>query len=197
MESLESIGARPRQAVSSHLVERSWSCRVRPENLSTAWVQRRGGNRLSLSRKRRQTKPLGFLMLYFETRRSNRFLPFVPIGESSWLQHIEGTKPYSVACPFDPHRPADLPSMRASVAYTISFSIYFPNKGLRDSAKCRQFKRFQSFVTSFPSFGRGSIPVARSKIVDDSIALPPKLLKNAYGMAGSVPKMPTCSIPRS
>jgi hypothetical protein len=35
----------------------------------------------------------------------------------------------------------------------------------------------------------GSIPIARSKIVDDSIALTPwKPLKNAFGMAGFVPK---------
>jgi hypothetical protein len=35
----------------------------------------------------------------------------------------------------------------------------------------------------------GSIPIARSKIVDDSIALTPwKPLKNAFGMAGFVSK---------
>lgn len=36
----------------------------------------------------------------------------------------------------------------------VSFSIHFPTKAFCKSAKCRQFKRFQIFVSSFPSFGR-------------------------------------------
>src|SRR5690242_18577078 len=43
---------------------------MRSRRVGTAWVQRRGKNWLSLSRKRRQTKPLGFLLHYFGTRRS-------------------------------------------------------------------------------------------------------------------------------
>ena len=39
-------------------------------NLGTAWVQLRGVNWLSTVRKRRQTKPLEFLICYFGTRRS-------------------------------------------------------------------------------------------------------------------------------
>ncbi len=39
-------------------------------NLGTDWVQLRGKNWLCLSRKRRQTKPLVFLICYFGTRRS-------------------------------------------------------------------------------------------------------------------------------
>jgi hypothetical protein len=34
----------------------------------------------------------------------------------------------------------------------ISFSIHFPTNGSSESAKCRQCKRFQIFVASFPSF---------------------------------------------
>jgi hypothetical protein len=37
----------------------------------------------------------------------------------------------------------------------VSFSIHFPITCYDEFAKCRQFKRFQSFVSSFPSFGRG------------------------------------------
>src|SRR5215469_7274750 len=37
----------------------------------------------------------------------------------------------------------------------FSFSICFPTKTKTAIAKCRQFKRFQIFVSSFPSFGRG------------------------------------------
>jgi len=37
----------------------------------------------------------------------------------------------------------------------VSFSIHFPTTCYDEFAKCRQFKRFQSFVSSFPSFGRG------------------------------------------
>jgi hypothetical protein len=37
----------------------------------------------------------------------------------------------------------------------VSFSIHFPITCYGEFAKCRQFKRFQSFVSSFPSFGRG------------------------------------------
>jgi hypothetical protein len=38
---------------------------------------------------------------------------------------------------------------------SISFSISFPTKALLETAKCRQINRFQSFIQSFPSFGRG------------------------------------------
>jgi hypothetical protein len=38
---------------------------------------------------------------------------------------------------------------------SISFSISFPTKAFLETAKCRQIKRFQSFIQSFPSFGRG------------------------------------------
>jgi hypothetical protein len=45
--------------------------------------------------------------------------------------------------------------MRACLLYTISFSIYFPIKGSGRYPKCREFKCFQIFVPSFPSFGNG------------------------------------------
>src|ERR1700739_1581785 len=38
---------------------------------------------------------------------------------------------------------------------SISFSIYFPTKAFPETVKCRQINRFQSFILSFPSFGRG------------------------------------------
>src|SRR5947208_11953398 len=44
---------------------------------------------------------------------------------------------------------------RTNLSQQISFSIYFPTKANSKKAKCRQFNRFQSFVQSFPSFGRG------------------------------------------
>src|SRR5260370_3588507 len=51
--------------------------------------------------------------------------------------------------------------------------IHFPTKKLCESAKCHQFKRVQRFISSFPSFGLGSIPIARSINHDDSIVLTP------------------------
>jgi hypothetical protein len=57
----------------------------------------------------------------------------------------------------------------------VSFSIHFPTTCYDEFAKCRQFKRFQSFVSSFPSFGRGFDSHRRSrnqsKIHIDSAAL--------------------------
>jgi hypothetical protein len=41
------------------------------------------------------------------------------------------------------------------MAGLVSFSICFPIKGFSKTAKCRQFKRFQIFISSFPIFGRG------------------------------------------
>jgi len=38
---------------------------------------------------------------------------------------------------------------------SISFSSYFPTKASPETAKCRQINRFQSSISSFPSFGRG------------------------------------------
>jgi len=43
---------------------------MKKDYVGTAWVQLRGERLLPLSRKRRQTKPLGFLMCYFGTRSS-------------------------------------------------------------------------------------------------------------------------------
>jgi hypothetical protein len=44
--------------------------------------------------------------------------------------------------------------MRARLS-EFSFSVRFLIEARPEIAKCRQLKRFQIFVTSFPSFGRG------------------------------------------
>ena len=66
------------------------------ENLGTAWVQLRGENWLFIVRKRRQTKPLGFLIFYFGTRRLKvQILSPRPIflGMSNYIARMKHTSP--------------------------------------------------------------------------------------------------------
>jgi hypothetical protein len=55
----------------------------------------------------------------------------------------------------------------------VSFSIHFPTKASSKSAKCRQFKRFQIFFLASQASDVGSIPIARSKRLVDSIVYMP------------------------
>src|SRR5882724_9363792 len=45
--------------------------------------------------------------------------------------------------------------MHEGMRCEVSFSMHFPIEGSFKCTKCRQLRRFQIFVPSFPSFGRG------------------------------------------
>jgi hypothetical protein len=56
----------------------------------------------------------------------------------------------------------------------FSFSIRFPFKERPEIAKCRQLKRFQICIASFPSFGRGFETHRPLQILTNLLGIPMK-----------------------